>query len=267
MSKLSWLFFFLLFLLGGGLFFAGGFLTCAVLFPSTPSSLVASSSPLTEGGYPQVTHNNEQSYANRQALLHTLGSSRMHTLLQNAEQQSEKQAKMVGKSAIGMVLEEWSQKILTNLGPLLGAVVVPMTTGLARTAVDASLTDTYPLVTVAEQPQTTAQSQTEGTSPPAEKDAPAHKVTLPADLYTVHIRDLSSMIEAHRLVNELGRRQFGAYIVRLSNAEGLIFSVRVGRFKGFKEAQVVATTLTEMWEYPVRVMRLDNNTNWAGIKR
>jgi hypothetical protein len=267
MGKLSWLFFFLLFMLGCGLFFAGGFLTCAVLFPSAPTSLVSSSSPLTGEGYPQIIHNNEQSYANRQALLHTLGSSRTYTLLQNAEQQSEDQAKKMGKSAIGMALGEWSQKILTTLGPVLGAVVVPMTTGLARNAVDAALTNTYPLAAIAEQPQNFAQSQPESTSPPAGKNVSTNNVTMPVDLYTVHIKDLPSMIDAHKLVNELRRRQFGAYIVRLSNPAGLIFSVRVGHFKGFKDAQVVATTLTEMWDYPVRVMRIDNNTNSTGIKR
>lgn len=261
MGKFKLFLLFLLFLLAGFFFFVGGFLTCYTIFPPRP---VFSSGPLDAHSYDQIPQGlsalptptsggNQTTYAGRQALLRGTSSA---DLLAQAEDRARYTASVQTRSAVGRALNKVSQGLRTTLGPYLGSSLEPLTTGLARSAVEKALPINQNVPR-----QAGAKEAIAGTKNNVQEAAPSPgdltKTPTSSSGYTILVQEFSTSEESQALTDVLRAQGFGAYIATEQTASGRVrYVVKAGQFTSYKEAREAAALLGKQSQRPTRVALL-----------
>lgn len=262
MSKFRFFMLFLLFLLAGFFFFVGGFLTCYTTFPPLPASINGPTSSSLYGPVPQGLstaptgnyQNNQTSYAQRQSLLR---GGNQANLLEQAENRTKYTASVQARNAAGRVLNRISQGLRSTLGPYLGASLEPVTTGLARSALNQALPLNQNLL---KKPATSMQNNTQSennTQKTSSHSESLSKTPTNSAGYTILVQECSTDEEAQSLLSSLRSHGFGAYIVKEQTEKGRAeFIVKAGQFETYNEARDAAALLGRQFQRPVRVALL-----------
>lgn len=287
MGKLKLVGLILLFLLAGALFFVAGFLTCYTVLPPSQTSYSAhlpqagpygvSRTSQGLGTSPTSSHvtTPHQTYAKRHSLLQSARGDK-NSLLQKAEEQTEYQAKLQAHNLITRTLNRWGMKLRQTFGYYAGSAIAPLTTGLAKQAVDAAM----PLNRPGSRPVSSASgssssagggSQGGGSGMAASHAAASSSPTgsssaLPSSssspgLYTISVQSFSHNAEAFQLSGELQSHGFGSYVVQEQSGSGVRFSVKVGQFSNFTDARNAAAILSQQWHRPARVEIINAGDN------
>ena len=267
MRIISGIFSFFLYATMGATFFAGGFLTCYILFPPRPPSFNAYPATIgaltTTMAYDDPSGIPSNTYARRQTMLNnnrTPSSKDDHSILDEAQEEARHDTLVMTQNTLDHVLEEWSQRLREKLGPIFGAAVVPLTSGLARDVVDRKLAEQRKVKDTTEPDLQSPSTRTHNDASTASK---ADTTTAVPGRYTVQLQNYSENNNALAAVRELQQRNFSAYVVRLMAGSEVNYSVRVGSFATFQEAQDAARLVREMSGQPARVVMVERS--WTSI--
>ena len=258
MNKIAWFFLLLLFIMMGGLFFASGFLTCYILFPPRPQSFIPSPSR-SQVFNPSVMSSSPFSKVDLQK-----------PWMQDARHISQHNMQMAGQSYINQTLDTWSQKIQNLLGPIFGASVIPLTTGLAKSLIDEKLIKQNQNSPQRNSVMLDQNQNNKVTGDPPSKVTLSNPITASNQIllpepqtsstkyyYTLQIQDFDDHARALNQANQLQNHHFGAYVVKNVTPNGIKFSVRAGTFISFQQARDAATLLNGMWNIQSRVVVLE----------
>jgi len=275
MGKIGVFFMIIGFLIMATLFFASGYFYCYLnppygssLNPVHPTEQHRTNQMGWSIHQPQAVHDGlsdgltpSQPYALRQSQIQDATqpqSSATSSTWSTATQQSKSIAQQQAKMVVHQTLDHIGYKIRSALGYNVGAIVQPLTAGVAKKVLDESFPDS-------EQEQsdsTDAPLSNQGTpnSMPARgssqlnrsplsssgKTPSANQKTsrMPAGRFTVQLQSFHNTSDAYKLVQELNRRGFQSpYIVRVQDGSRLKFYVRAGDFSNYSKASQARTTI------------------------
>lgn len=270
-SKMRTFLFILGFILSIALVFGVGYLMGYAAHPKGVTYAVLppqSVTPSEARGQSQVV-GNETGY---RARAQTLQSRNLDTLIDRAEWNAKEQTKQAARNVVSRTLSEWSYKIRQTFGEFFGSAVLPLTTGLARSAVDAALPvkryephDQNPLKQGAtafqngyEQEGMASKSSKNDIDPePMGQNQPLTNTTRePVGKFSLQVHSFSSSDEALALAQDLAGKQLGAYVVRIEQGNQMHFAVRIGQFKTFKESQEASHVLKNNYNLLARVVTI-----------